>query len=480
MIQIKFAKPYTYFWDVVRKVVKGERVDGDEFNLVGGRKSAKTTTLILLWAALSLLAPDDVGFICFRNYQNSAKDMFEDTIEILEAYEIPYKSIKNRLAITVNGNTIRFVGLNSNTKTKSAKKAGLPRFGNVKYGFMFFEERFEFEERDVRSAIEAVRSIGNQETQYILLNACNPWAMGSEYIKYCSKIQTWNINILKETGSQIGRYEVPVGEGKTKTVIMHYTNWRANKEFLGESEILSILDTWNFDKRRAATTDWGLPGYEDGAIYTHLLNNLGKAIYQEHTWLYGGGDYGWGRNANTGQTAFLFMGISLESGIDIYGEYIQDNHNIVKSPDMVAKEVVLFYVNQMRDYCNRVGWASPFNLTVRVDNMNVGFIQLLNKEAQEKSVYWLRFVKCSKFPVQDRIEIVLSIMYQHKLRLGENVKVLKQEMELAHYEDNDTQKRVKKHDHCLNAFEYGIENVMYKFATEHNIINLKKKIGKIW
>ena len=49
------------------------------------------------------------------------------------------------------------------------------------------------------------------------------------------------------------------------------------------------------------------------------------------------------------------MGYTPGNGIDVYGEYVTDNHTIVKSPNKVAEEICEFYLVQMREYCNRNG-----------------------------------------------------------------------------------------------------------------------------
>lgn len=190
MIQLRVPEAFSYIWDVVRLCNEGKRIPIDEFNLIGGRISGKTTSEAIQYIALALTASKDIGCIAFRDMEKGADDMLEDIEKILDAYEVPYVARKGKRTITVNNNTLRFVGLNSNVKNKSAKRAGLPRFGNVKYAFIWFEERFEFNEADVRSAIEAVRSIGNKDTQYIVINTCNPWAKNSPYIQYASRIQS--------------------------------------------------------------------------------------------------------------------------------------------------------------------------------------------------------------------------------------------------------------------------------------------------
>lgn len=484
MSEIRVPDEYSYIYDIVRCVRDGKPVVIDEFNTVGGRRSGKSTTWQLLYALLCEHCDNSTfGFVGVRHMVSSARDLLQDFTQTFDSYAIDYKVSWSNSNLTINNNTLRVIGVNDNRKTQKARKAGFPRFSNVKYVFIFFEERFEFSEQDVRAVVEAIRSTNtlNIQTQYIVINACNPWAKSSPYITYCSKYLTWDVKQLRETGSQIAVVDIPLGDGRVKRALFHYTNWRVAKEFLSESEINNILDTWNYDKKRALTADLGLPGYEDGAIYTHVLSNLGKAIYQEHTWLLAGGDYGWGQDDNSGKTVFMFGGASLESGIDIYHEYVQDNHTRVKTPDVVAEEVVKFYVNCMRDYCNRIGWASPFNLSVRVDNMAVGFIQILNSVAQKYKLSWLKFVKCKKFLVSDRIQITLAIMGRQFLRLGEDVKLLKNEMEFSRYSENGTtEKRLKINDHAINAYEYLLEPVMYKFAKLCNLKEFILKEDKLW
>lgn len=468
-------------WDIVRCVKTGEPIVLDESHLVGGRKSGKTTTYYILYYLLAMVAPKEFGWYSVRKFVAGARDLLDDACTTYDSYGIDYHVKYSTNELTINGNKMRCFGINSSHTLRGAKKAGLPRFGNVKYAFIFFEERFEFEESDVMSVVEAVRSItpDGSKTQYIILNACNPWAKNSPYIEYLSKIQSWDINALKTKGNQIGLYDVPVGNGYTKKMLIQYTNWRISQRFLTKSEITNILDTWNKDKRRAATVDWGLPGYEDGAIYTHVLHNLTESIWEQKDYLCAGGDYGWGRDEHSGKTVFFFGGANIENGIDLYGEYVSDNKTYVKSPVTVASEVVDFYCYQMRNYMNRVGLTYFPELCVRVDNMADGMIAILNQECQKRRLAWLRFGACKKYPVQDRIEITIALMSRQMLRVNTRdekypVKLLQKEFELSYYEKTEKQKRAKKDDHAINAYEYAIENVLYKFGKEG--IRLKRKV----
>lgn len=428
-----------------------------------------------------------------REMWEDTKKLYDDVISMLNVYGVEYTTAKSEFKITVNGNTLYLYGLNSaKKKTKGADLTGLPHFGNVKYIFVFFEERYEFSESQINSVKEAVRSIGIVKPQMIVLNACNPWSSSHPYIKYCSRHQSFNANILREKGQIIGVYDIVVGSGNytyTKKVLFHYTNWRINAKHLSESEIMNILDTWNHDPRRAAVVDLGMPGIEQGAIYNHLVSGIAQSIYQEHEYFCCGGDYGWGRDETSGKTVFYFGAASMTSGIDLYGEYESDNHVKVKSPLQVVKEVVQFYVEMTTEYVKETyGFVTNRNIptiNVRVDNAANELISMLNQEARNRNLRWLTFQHCKKYPIQDRIEITLALMSRQKLRVNMKhkkfpVKLLQQEMNSSRYEESKSQiqKREKVDDHAINGFEYAIENVMYKFSRE--VPEMFKKRSKIW
>lgn len=157
--------------------MNGEKIPVDEVNLIGSRKSAKTTSLFILYAMLACLVPELFGWVNVRERTKDASDMFKDLKSILETYKIDYKPNEKDLENNVNGNVCRFYGVDNNRKTRGSKKAGIPHFTNVKYIFIFFEERFEFSEEHVSAVKEAVRSVSDDPTfhpQIIILNACNP------------------------------------------------------------------------------------------------------------------------------------------------------------------------------------------------------------------------------------------------------------------------------------------------------------------
>lgn len=483
MLNIKFQKGYSYFVDVIQQVIRNQRVSIDEFNILGGRKSGKSVAVFVLFGLLMHL-PFKIGLFAFRASKDSAKELYGDICETFDALDIPYKSNTGKLTISWGVNTIRCIGLNSISKS-TAKKSGLARIGNVKYIFKFYEERFEFTSKDYQALQEAVRGM-DAKIQTITINVCNPWAKSHYYISYCAKYMQWNLNTLKDTGSQIGLFKDTDQEtGIQMNKLFHYTNWRIIKDLLSISEINEIRNTWNVDRNRAMTTDYGMPGYEFGAIYTHLLHKIGQPIFtNEPQYFIGGMDYGWSQRDIGGKTACYFGVANMENGVDIYNEYIHDNALFPKSPNQVALEIVDFYINSMESYCKYMGLYAAPQLKVRVDNMAVGIIQILNNVAQQKGCnHWLQFIKCRKYPIQDRIELTTNLMGGQWLRIDKDCKNLINEFELAHYEETETQKRAKENDHSLNAFEYAIEPVMYKLARELKISHLVEKYGKenrIW
>ncbi len=473
---LKIVEGYQYLYDVIKIMLKRGVVPFNELNLVGGRKSAKSVS-IQATIGMIINLPIRCAHFAFRASEKAANELFNDIRETLKSFEIPFKS--NKIDKTINGKfgEIRVIGLNSLSKM-TAQKAGLSRVGNVDYIIKYFEERFEFETKDYQALQETVRGM-NPKTQMITINVCNPWAKSSPYIKYCASFQPWNQAILEKTGSQFGIYtETDPETGDTYTRVFHYTNWRIAKEVLSKSEIAELKNTRYIDRNRAVTTDLGLPGYEFGSIYAHLLSKISPPLLQADGQFYVAGmDWGWSQRDNGGKTVCNFGTANLENGVDLLYEYVHDNAKKPRDTDSVCQEIVRWYKDVVADYGRRVGLFAYPRITVRVDNMNLSVIEILNKYSRiEGSNKWLRFTRCMKYPIQDRIELTTALMGGLWLRIdSKNCANLLEEFEMSYYEEVETQKRVKKNDHSINAFEYGIEQVMYKLAGRLGMTTLAQK-----
>lgn len=482
-------KDYTYLFEIFKAIKNNKPFPVNEIHLVGGRLSGKTVSVQAVLGIISSL-PTKIAIYALRNSVKDSSELYTDIVEAFEFFDFKFSATGTKQIIRLGSNKIRVIGLNTMAKGNVAKKSGLAKT-NAKYIIRYWEEAYEFSETDKMSIREAVRSISDEETYILDIFVCNPWSKGHPYISYLGDLQPWNLAKLKSCGSQFGIREVKVGEGdeqRTKKIAIHYTNWRVAKDVLAADQIKNILNTWKIDRNRALTTDYGLPGYENGAIYTHLLHHIGGSIWKEQDQILCGGDYGWSNRASGGKTAFYFTGFSYGSGMDVYGEYYHDNSKIQKNTNLLATEVVQFYIVMMEWYCRKIHAFKPFYIKVRVDNMAQGLITLLNNEAQKRGVSsWLYFMKSRKYPIQDRIVLELSALGSQNIRVSAKetpypVVHLLKEFEMARYEELDTQKRVKEADHCLNALEYGFEPIQYRWLKYLGNTEKLKHVSKenVW
>lgn len=446
-------------------MLKKGKVPVDEFNIIGGRKSGKSVSVQAMIGMIINL-PISCAHFAFRASEKAATELFNDIRATLKDFGIWFKCNKIDKTITGKFGEIRIIGLNSLSKM-TAQRAGMARAGNVQYIIKYFEERFEFETKDYQALQESVRGM-NPNVQMITINVCNPWAKSSPYVKYCASFQPWNQRILEETGSQIGIYtETDPETGNTYTRLFHYTNWRIAKSVLSLSAIAELKNTKYIDRNRALTTDIGMPGYEFGSIYAHLTRKIGPPLYQgEGQYFIAGMDWGWSQRDDGGKTVCNFGTANLENGVDLLYEFVHDNSKRPSDSETVCGQIVRWYKEVVADYGRKVGLHAYPKMMVRVDNMNQAVIEILNRHSRiEGTASWLRFCRCRKYPIQDRIELTTGLMGGLWLRIDQkNCSNLMDEFELSYYEEIETQKRAKKNDHSINAFEYAIESVMYKLA----------------
>lgn len=424
-----------------------------------------------------------VGLVAVRANKDGASELFQEFSNSVELNNVKCRISKSEMKIKTKNNDIRVIGLNSMSNYK-AKKSGLANVGQVKYLFIYYEERFEFTTEDYLAVREAIRGIG-KNIQTICINVCNPWAKSNPYIQYCERYMKWNRAVLERTGNQFGIFEeINKETGLVSRKLFQYTNWRVAREVLQESVIKNLSDTWLIDRQRALTADLGLPGYEWGAIYTHLLDKIGiPTLQSEPQWILAGMDYGWSTEAKGGKTACVFGVGSLEYGIDIYSEWIHDPAKQPLGPDVIADRVVEYYIDQMSQYLSRLNRSLPFMTKVRVDNAAIGVISLLNQSARKKGHHnWLSFIPCKKHPITDRIDIQQALMSKGLFRMDNNCLMLFRDFEAARYKSEvEKRDRVKENDHCLNAYEYAIEPCMYSLGKKiipETIRNFKEK--PIW
>lgn len=475
-----FLKEYSYFVDILNLAANRKHLGVNEINLVGGRFSGKSLCAFV-FNALMCMTNLKLGITILRASVNGGKDLFKDFTGSLEMFKIPYLTKKADGEILIGSNKVRIIGLDSKSASAS-QKAGLPRYVDVDYVITVFEECFEFQQKQHQALRESIRHSGKEPYGYLVINICNPWARGNWFIDYCCKHQEFNEQILKTKGSQLGYYKVKDEEtGFEYTTIFHYTNWRVSQKHLPAHKIMEIKKYWTYDLNRARVADYGLPGIETGAIYAGSMYKIGQTYYHAgEQFILAGMDYGWSQQQRGGKTTCVFGNATLESGINIYREFMWDNAISPIDPETLSSHIVDFYEDCMVEFKQNTGALYPPDVNVLVDNMNIAIVHILNRVAETRGLTWLNFSLCKKFPIQDRISVVLALMGNGMFRMNQGyTNQLWKELEYAHYEEKGDYKRAKENDHMLNAMEYAIEPVMYQLALSIGIDTktFKKVIG---
>lgn len=476
-----FVKEYSYLADVYKLMVAKKPLPANEINLVGGRFSGKSVVIFCLIGLLCLADGLKLGITISRASVQGARNLIDDIAATMELFQLPYKKKKGDLKIVMGGNQINILGFDSKSDAV-AQKAGLPRYNDVDYVVTIFEECFEFKKKHHQALREAIRHSGREPKGYLVINICNPWAAGNWFIDYCIRHQQFDEYTLKTKGSQIGFYTTKDPEtGYEYKAIFHYTNWRVVQQHISPHKILEIKKYWDYDINRARVADYGLPGIETGAIYAGQMFKVGESYYHNgDQFILAGMDYGWSQQERGGKTTCVFATATLEFGVDIHREFMWDNAISPIDPETLANHIVDFYEECMVEFVQNTNAIIYPDVNVLVDNMNIGITHILNRVSEARGHNWLSFGLCKKFPIQDRISVVLALMGNGLFRMREGyTNVLKKELEYAHYEEKGDYKRAKENDHMLNAMEYAIEPIMYQIAMNMGIDTktFKKIIG---
>lgn len=481
-------KAFSYWEDIWTAIQNHQDFPVDEIHSAGSRKSGKSYSHEEGQVVACNIIDKDfkpVKVVCYgiRNNLQKVPELYSEYEQTVERLGFWYEKTKTeRKFIFDNGNWIRVLHLHSQGSAEDRSNwSGLARAEDAEYIMIFVEEAYECERSEVQRFIEAVR--GNRNTKILIIWNCNPWSRRSKYIQFLDnhlKFSEWK---LRSAGQQHKIYvEKKQEQGvRARRMLFHYTNWRVNKQNLSPSDIHSILSVYNTDPDRAKTTDLGMPGYQQGAIYAYLLKYVEEPIWQRHRYLGGGGDFGYGDVAKSGITSFVFGGSSPQLGTDIYAEWWHDNKDQELDPATQAELIVKFYEECRIKYYNRTGYLINRHgeLNIICDYNDLMSISVLNKIAERKRLHWLKFSKASKLKVNDRIAITKYIMAKKKLRIaGQNSNLLA-EFETIQWDLKKFKQEVRedKNDHSINAFEYFIEPVMCWMIEDTDKLSFRKMLS---
>ncbi|MGL5732679.1 MAG: hypothetical protein ACRCXE_01240, partial [Metamycoplasmataceae bacterium] len=418
---MKIIDAYSWFYDLFNNIRSKEALPLDEINLLGGRRSAKSISVEIFAGLCASLKEVRVAVYFLRSRVSDSRELYNEVVRTFEDMEINVSHTQGSQTIKIGNNIIRVIGMNSMDSNNKAQKAGLANAGKVDYIITVFEEAFQFKMKDILAIKESIRST-NKNVEKLTINVCNPWSRRNEFIIYCSENLPWNTKELQEYGYQFLIKNIEIEGGYTKRALFMYSNWRVAKSVVSVAEIKEILNEYSIDKNRARTADLGLPGYEDGSIYNHLIPLIGEAIYAEHDNIRGGLDWGWGNNSHSSKTSAVFLGATLENsyngakGVDLYDVYVSDNRKKVKPNNIVYREIIDFFWKNIQLYVKNNNLEYLPSLTVRVDYQNAAVIQALNDFVRQLRINWLNFIPCSKkVVIVDRIEITRYLMSIHYL-----------------------------------------------------------------
>lgn len=481
-------KAFSYWNDIWTAIQNHEEFPVDEIHSAGSRKSGKSYSHEEgCVVACNIIDKDfkPVKVVCYglRNNLQKVPELYSEFQQTLDRLGFWYDKSKTERKFTFdNNNWIRVMHLHSQGSVEDRSNwSGLARAEDAEYIIIFAEEAYEYEMPEVQRFIEAVR--GNKHTKILIIWNCNPWSRRSKYIQFLDNHLKFCEYKLRTNGQQWKLFTEKKQEKgvKARKMLFHYTNWRVNKENLSPSDIQSILGVYRTDPDRAKTTDLGMPGYQQGAIYAYLLKYVKEPIWQRHRYIGGGGDFGYGDVAKSGITSFVFGGFSQELGIDIYEEWHHDNKVEELDPVLQAEQIVKFYEDCRVKYYNRTGYLinGRGELCIICDYNDLMSISTLNKIAERKRLHWLRFDKSKKYKINDRIMITKYYMAKERLRINPLNSNLLAEFEVIQWDRKKFKQEVRENtnDHSINAFEYFIEPVMGAMIEDKDKTSFRKMLS---
>lgn len=454
----------------------------DVVNCDGGRKSGKTVSwAIFLAKALTQVDPNTFEYIkasaiVIKKKLSTLNDVFREYTKWIMEEEIKPKAIISRTELNYeqgndssNTNYIKFKAWIDRNNNSLMKQGSGWSSMDGEYVFVVIEECYELTADDRQRILEAVRT-SNKNAQLIVINICNPWEPLNPYIQFVSKHLPYDKRILRRDGFMWKIKKVNelkeahfenAADFKDETHLFIHTNWRINP-YLSSTEKNNILKTYVNNPLTAPTSDLGIPGYSEQFCYGNNLENIQDAVYCQKEFWCCGGDEGLG-GKSSGKTSFVFAGFDSYGYYDVYDVYVWDNTASWKPANEIAVEVLDFYNMNRSEYHNKTGILIDF-LEVRVDKCAIAFINALQSEAENRGYDWINFITCAKYPINDRVLVVNSLLATGKFRVNkERCQPLLEELSKARWKITETclrPKREDKDDHSINAMEYGFENYM--------------------
>lgn len=461
----------------------------NEYHLSGSRMSGKTRRLVKEIVKSHIVALK-YGFkiktYAFRNMNKDVKEsIYQEFLDELERVGVEFTQVLSSLTIVfAKGNEITCKGLHTQNNTGGAILSGIAGNNNARRVYIWFEEAYQISKADRQSVKEAMRDAD----EVIELNSCNPWLLQNEYIQFLNDRMPFSKEALQLLYHQKGRFreiynDEATGIKREIKRILIYTNWRAN-QYLKETDMIKMLELEVLDPKRAEVASWGMPGAEEGSIFSQYMGRVNPVEwYESIAEVSIGIDYG---EALSATTASLWARDSQYMRIGKIGEFFHSNANFKWNTDSLGKLGPQDLARETMLEIKKWGEKYPFitnqpgGVTCYVDNSATAWMSILQDYARSLGMYWVNFKKCVKIDEYLRIDFWRNLMAEGRIYMNTECKQGLREYDTMIWDErtlgSSTPKAKDENNHTFDADIYCIMKWMNKLKdASRNQIMYKEK-----
>lgn len=391
--------------------------------LFGSRKSAKTKH-VALRLILRTMWDKNYNALAMRKIAGDIPESIANELQwaiyMLQVSHLwSFKGLKKGYLYTYKptGQMIIMKGISINIATGKPSLSGL----NVARGSIkdvWLEEAWEFNSEDYTMIRGTVRTEGNSKDGVTFILVGNPYYQSIWCVKQAMKILPPSLEELKEYGQQWKYQEEDLDNGKLETIV-HWCNIFINTK-LSKADFAERMEELYNNPKDAIVTVYGYTGSPSGTILGHLTHHIKNRDL----------DY-WNNNVGevTGGIDFAVQKDATAAGLNgltSWGEMIavegywhsndrkeanQFSSNGMwkeKDPYQMSLDIVEYYDETFRSlWQNKVAEK----LHVYVDNANITFINMLNREVMHRNIPDIVF-KPTKGKNEGKIPIERRIVFE--------------------------------------------------------------------